>query len=80
MEHYGESREARAASDAECVTPQVLWPGFLASPLSPAPTGLVDLCYIPWGCEDKATVSVSNATKIHNSKELYIQPSPQSTP
>lgn len=58
----------------------LLWPGCLVSPLFPAPTGLVDLCYIPTACEDKGTVTVSNAMKIRNNKELCIQPSPQSTP
>lgn len=71
-----ERREQRAMP---CVTPQVLGPGLVSS-LSPAPTGLGDLCYIPEGCEDKATVSVSNAMKIDNNQELSIQPSPQSTP
>lgn len=74
------STERREQCVMPCATLQVLRPPCLVSPLSPAPTGLVDLCYIPEGCGDKATVNVSNAMKIHSNKELCIHPNPQSTP
>lgn len=41
MEHRGEHREARAASDAACATPQLFWPGF------PSPHSMAGLCCIP---------------------------------
>lgn len=37
IEHCGELREVRAVSDAERVTLQVPWPGFLVPPLFPSP-------------------------------------------
>lgn len=71
MEHHGERREARAARDAECATPRLLWPGWLASPLLQPPQHGRSLLH-PGGCGGKATVSVSNAMKMHNNKELCI--------